>query len=125
MVDATQIQTAAIVFPVIVLITNFAINSVTNEDGTHYRVFVGGMGLLALLTAMIASMLLFIGGLSDDATPMAYSYLVVSAITIFFLSLGIIAHEISRGLTSESEKVYVTVGVTGFIALAVIVLETV
>lgn len=123
MVDTAQIQTAAIVFPIIVLITNFAINSVTDEDGRSYRVFVGGMGILGLVTAMVAAMLLFVGGFSEVQIPAAYRFLMASVVVIFFLALGIMVHEISRGLEADRDKVYVFVGVGVFIAFAVVVLH--
>ncbi len=120
MVDTTQIQTAAIVFPIIVLITNFAINSVTDADGRHYRVFVGGMGILGLITAMIAAMLLFIGGLSEMEILVAYRFLVASVIVIFFLALGIMVHEIARGLEADADKIYVFAGVGVFLGFAIV-----
>lgn len=120
MVDTAQIQTAAIVFPIIVLITNFAINSVTDGDGRSYRIFVGGMGILGLITAMIAAMLLFVGGLSEVQILVAYRFLMASVIVIFFLALGIMVHEISRGLEAETDKVYVFVGVGVFLGFAVV-----
>ena len=123
MVDTTQIQTAAIVFPIIVLITNFAINSVTDEDGRAYRIFVGGMGIVGLITAMIAAMLLFVGGLSEVQILVAYRFLVAAVIVIFFLALGIMVHEISRGLNADADKIYVFVGIGVFIAFAIVALQ--
>ena len=123
MVDTTQIQIAAIVFPIIVLITNFAINSVTHEDDNRYRIFVGGMGILGLITAMIAAVLLFIGGFSELQIPIAYRFLLVSVIVIFFLALGIMIHEISRGLEADADKVYVFVGIGVFVSTAVVVMR--
>lgn len=123
MVDTAQIRTAAIVFPVVVLVTNFAINSVRSGDGRHYRVFVGGMGILTLLTSMIAAMLLFVGGLSDLQIPVAYRFLMASVIVLFFLALGIMVHEISRGLDADADKIYVFVGVGVFVAFAVVSLK--
>ncbi|WP_262177257.1 hypothetical protein [Haloarcula laminariae] len=120
MIDTTQIQMAAVVFPVIVLITNFAINSVTNEDDRRYRVFVGGMGILGLLTAMIAAMLLFLGGFLGLQITLAYRFLMLSVIVLFFLSLGIIVHELSRGLETESDRIYVFVGIGVFVSFAII-----
>lgn len=125
MVDTTQIQTAAIVFPIIVLITNFAINSVTDEDGRAYRIFVGGMGIVGLITAMIAAMLLFVGGLSEVQILVAYRFLVAAVIVIFFLALGIMVHEISRGLNADADKIYVFVGIGVFIAFAIVLLQVV
>lgn len=123
MVDTTQIQIAAIVFPIIVLITNFAINSVTHEDDNRYRIFVGGMGILGLITAMIAAVLLFIGGFSELQIPIAYRFLLVSVIVIFVLALGIMIHEISRGLEADADKVYVFVGIGVFVSTAVVVMR--
>ncbi len=123
MVDATQIRTAAIVFPIIVLITNFAINSVSSDDGRAYRIFVGGMGVVSLITSMIAAMLLFIGGLAGLEIATAYRYLVASVVVIFFLALGIMVHEISRGLETDSDRLYVFAGVGAFIAFGVVILE--
>lgn len=120
MVDTAQIQTAAIVFPIIVLITNFAINSVTDEDGRSYRIFVGGMGILGLITAMVAAILLFVGGLSEVQIIVAYRFLVASVIVIFFLALGIMIHEISRGLDEGTDKVHVFVGVGVFLGFAAV-----
>lgn len=120
MVDIAQIQTAAIVFPIIVLITNFAINSVTDEDGKSYRIFVGGMGILGLITAMVAAMLLFVGGLSELQILAAYRFLVASVIVIFLLALGIMVHEISRGLDADRDKIYVFVGIGVFLGFAVV-----
>ena len=125
MVDTAQIQTAAIVFPIIVLITNFAINSVKSEDGRSYRIFVGGMGIVGLITAMIAAMLLFIGGLSELRILIAYRFLMASVIVIFFLAVGIMGHEISRGLDADADKVYVFVGIGVFIAFAIVLLQVV
>ena len=123
MVDTAQIQTAAIVFPIIVLITNFAINSVTSGDGRNYRIFVGGMGIVGLITAMIAAMLLFIGGFSELQILVAYRFLMASVIVIFFLALGIMVHEISRGLDADADKMYVFVGIGVFIAFAIVRLQ--
>jgi len=123
MIDTTQIQIAAVVFPIIVLITNFAINSVTDEDDRRYRIFVGGMGILGLLTAMIAAMLLFIGGFLDLQIIVAYRFLMVSVIVIFCLSLGIIVHELSRGLDADADRMYVFVGIGVFVSLAVVLLR--
>ena len=103
MIDTTQIQIAAIVFPIIVLITNFAINSVTDEDDRRYRIFVGGMGILGLLTSMVAAMLLFIGGFLELQFVVAYRFLVVSVVVIFFLALGIMVHELARGLDADAD----------------------
>jgi len=88
MIDISQIQTAAIVFPVIVLITNFAINSVSEVDGRTYRIFVGGMGILGLITAMVASLLLFLGGFMNAQILLAYRFLAVAVVIIFFLALA-------------------------------------
>ncbi len=123
MIDTTQIQIAAVVFPIIVLITNFAINSVTNEDDRRYRVFVGGMGILGLLTAMIAAMLLFLGGFLGFQIVLAYRFLMVSVVVLFFLSLGIIVHELSRGLEAEADRIYVFVGIGVFVSLAIVILR--
>lgn len=123
MVDTTQIQIAAIVFPIIVLITNFAINSVTDEDDKQYRIFVGGMGVLGLVTSMVAAVLLFIGGFSEVQIPVAYRFLLVSVIVIFFLALGIMLHEISRGLDANADKMYVFVGIGLFVSFAVVVMQ--
>jgi len=123
MVDTTQIQIAAIVFPIIVLITNFAINSVTDADDRQYRIFVGGMGILGLVTAMIAAVLLFIGGFSEVQIPVAYRFLLVSVIVIFFLALGIMVHEIARGLDAENDKIYVFVGIGVFVSTAFVILR--
>lgn len=123
MVDTAQIQTAAIVFPIIVLITNFAINSVTDGDGRGYRIFVGGMGILGLITAMVAAMLLFVGGLSELQILTAYRFLMASVVVIFFLALGIMVHEISRGLDAQTDKLYVFVGIGVFIGFAVVTLQ--
>lgn len=123
MIDTTQIQIAAVVFPIIVLITNFAINSVTNEDDRRYRVFVGGMGILGLLTAMIAAMLLFLGGFLGFQIVLAYRFLMVSVVVLFFLSLGIIVHELSRGLEAEADRIYVFVGIGVFVSLSIVVLR--
>ena len=120
MVDTNQIQIAAIVFPIIVLITNFAINSVTDEDDTQYRIFVGGMGVLGLVTSMIAAVLLFIGGFSELQILVAYRFLLVSVIVIFFLALGIMLHEILRGLDADDEKMYVFVGIGLFVSFAAV-----
>jgi len=125
MVDTTQIQIAAVVFPIIVLITNFAINSVTDEDDRRYRVFVGGMGILGLLTAMVAAMLLFLGGFLGFQILLAYRILMVSVVVIFFLSLGIIVHELSRGLEAEADRIYVFVGIGLFVSLSIVVLQVV
>jgi len=123
MVDTTQIQTAAIVFPMIVLITNFAINSVTSDDGRGYRIFVGGMGVLGLVMAMIAAMLLFLAGLTELSVPLAYRFLVVAVIVIFFLALGIMIHEIGRGLEADADRLYVFVGVALFVGFAVVAIQ--
>ncbi|MDS0284596.1 hypothetical protein [Haloarcula onubensis] len=123
MIDTTQIQIAAVVFPIIVLITNFAINSVTDEDDRRYRIFVGGMGILGLLTAMIAAMLLFIGGFLELQIGVAYRFLMVSVVVIFFLSLGIMVHELSRGLDADADRVYVFVGIGVFVSLSVVLLR--
>jgi len=120
MVDTNQIQIAAIVFPIIVLITNFAINSVTDEDDTQYRIFVGGMGVLGLVTSMIAAVLLFIGGFSELQILVAYRFLLVSVIVIFFLALGIMLHEILRGLDADNDKMYVFVGIGLFVSFAAV-----
>lgn len=125
MVDTTQIQIAAIVFPIIVLITNFAINSVTDEDDKQYRIFVGGMGILGLVTAMAAAVLLFIGGFSEVQIAVAYRFLLVSVVVIFFLALGIMLHEISRGLDANADKLYVFVGIGLFVVFAVVVMRVV
>lgn len=125
MVDTNQIQIAAIVFPIIVLITNFAINSVTDEDDKQYRIFVGGMGVLGLVTSMIAAVLLFIGGFSELQIPIAYRFLLVSVIVIFFLALGIMLHEISRGLDASADKIYVFVGISVFLSLAIVAMNLV
>ena len=123
MIDTTQIQIAAIVFPIIVLITNFAINSVTEADDRRYRIFVGGMGILGLLTAMISAMLLFIGGFLELQFAIAYRFLMVSVIVIFFLAIGIMVHELSRGLDADADRIYVFVGIGLFVSLAVVVLR--
>ncbi|WP_324664661.1 hypothetical protein [Haloarcula sediminis] len=123
MIDTTQIQIAAVVFPIIVLITNFAINSVTNEDDRRYRVFVGGMGILGLLTAMIAAMLLFLGGFLGFQIVLAYRFLMVSVVVLFFLSLGIIVHELSRGLEADADRIYVFVGIGVFVSLSIVLLR--
>lgn len=123
MVDPTQIQTAAIVFPIIVLITNSAINSVTADDGNLYRVFVGGMGVLALITAMVAAVLLFWGGMVELEIVTAYSFLLASMVVVFFMVLGIMVHEISRGLEADADKMYVFVGVCVFLAFGVVVAQ--
>jgi|AntRauTorcE11898_2_1112593.scaffolds.fasta_scaffold19299_3 threonine dehydrogenase-like Zn-dependent dehydrogenase len=123
MIDTSQIQIAAIVFPIIVLITNFAINSVTDADGRGYRIFVGGMGILGLITAMIAAMLLFIGGLSNSRFLIAYRFLMVSVIIIFFLALGIMVHEITRGLDAQVDKLYVFVSISVFVGFAIVALQ--
>lgn len=123
MIDTTQIQIAAIVFPIIVLITNFAINSVTDEDDRRYRVFVGGMGILGLLTAMVAAMLLFIGGFLELQILFAYRILMVSVVVIFFLALGIMVHEVSRGLDADADRLYVFVGIGLFVSLSIVVLQ--
>jgi len=125
MIDTTQIQIAAVVFPIIVLITNFAINSVTDEDERRYRIFVGGMGILGLLTAMIAAMLLFIGGFLELQIVVAYRFLMVSVVVIFFLSLGIMVHELSRGLDADSDRVYVFVGIGVFVSLSIVLLRVI
>jgi len=125
MIDTTQIQIAAIVFPIIVLITNFAINSVTDEDDRRYRIFVGGMGILGLLTSMVAAMLLFIGGFLDMQIVVAYRFLLVSVVVIFFLSLGIMVHELARGLDADADRLYVFVGIGVFVSLAVVLLRVV
>jgi cobalamin biosynthesis protein CobD/CbiB len=125
MVDTSQIQIAAIVFPIIVLITNFAINSVTDEDDKQYRIFVGGMGVLGLITAMVAAVLLFLGGFSEVQIPLAYRFLLVSVIVIFFLALGIMLHELSRGLDAEADKLYVFVGIGLFVSFAAVVMQVV
>jgi cobalamin biosynthesis protein CobD/CbiB len=125
MVDTSQIQIAAIVFPIIVLITNFAINSVTDEDDKQYRIFVGGMGVLGLVTAMVAAVLLFLGGFSEVQIPLAYRFLLVSVIVIFFLALGIMLHELSRGLDAEADKLYVFVGIGLFVSFAAVVMQVV
>jgi len=123
MIDTTQIQIAAIVFPIIVLITNFAINSVTDEDDRRYRIFVGGMGILGLLTSMVAAMLLFIGGFLDMQIVVAYRFLLVSVVVIFFLALGIMIHELSRGLEADADRIYVYVGIGLFVSLSVVLLR--
>lgn len=123
MIDTTQIQIAAIVFPIIVLITNFAINSVTDEDDRRYRIFVGGMGILGLLTAMVAATLLFIGGFLELQIVVAYRFLMVSVVVIFFLALGIMVHELGRGLDADSDKIYVFVGIGLFVSLSVVLLR--
>jgi len=123
MIDTTQIQIAAVVFPIIVLITNFAINSVTDEDDRRYRIFVGGMGILGLLTAMIAAMLLFIGGFLDLQIVVAYRFIMVSVVVIFFLLLGVLVHELSRGLDADADRMYVFVGIGVFVSLAVVLLR--
>lgn len=125
MIDTTQIQIAAIVFPIIVLITNFSINSVTDEDDRRYRVFVGGMGILGLLTSMVAAILLFIGGFLGLQIVVAYRFLMVSVIVIFFLALGIMVHELTRGLDADADRIYVLVGIGVFVSLAVVVLRLV
>jgi hypothetical protein len=125
MVDTSQIQIAAIVFPIIVLITNFAINSVTDEDDRQYRIFVGGMGVLGLVTAMVAAVLLFVGGFSGVQILLAYRFLLVSVIVIFFLALGIMLHELSRGLDAEADKLYVFAGIGLFVGFAAVVLQAV
>lgn len=123
MIDTTQIQIAAIVFPIIVLITNFAINSVTDADGTNYRIFVGGMGILGLITAMIAAMLLFAGGLWNLQILVAYRFLMAAVVIIFFLTLGIMVHEISRGLDAQADKLYVFTGIGVFFGFAIVLLQ--
>jgi len=123
MVDTTQIQIAAIVFPIIVLITNFAINSVKDEDDKQYRIFVGGMGVLGLVTSMAAAVLLFVGGFSEVQIPVAYRLLLVSVIVIFFLALGIMLHEISRGLDADTDKMYVFIGIGLFVSFALVVMR--
>src|SRR6056297_402939 len=123
MIDTTQIQIAAVVFPIIVLITNFAINSVTDEDDRRYRIFVGGMGILGLLTSMVAAMLLFIGGFLDMQIVVAYRFLLVSVVVIFFLALGIMIHELSRGLEADADRIYVYVGIGLFVSLSVVLLR--
>jgi len=123
MIDTTQIQIAAIVFPIIVLITNFAINSVTDEDDRRYRIFVGGMGILGLLTSMVAAMLLFIGGFLDMQIVVAYRFLLVSVVVIFFLALGIMIHELSRGLEADADRIYVYVGIGLVVSLSVVLLR--
>lgn len=120
MVNTTQIQIAAIAFPITVLITNFAINSVRDGDDKGYRVFVGGMGILGLITAMVAAMLLFIGGFSGTQILVAYRFLMVSVVIIFFLALGIMVHEISRGLDTEEDKIYVFTGIGVFVGFAIV-----
>jgi MFS family permease len=123
MIDTTQIQTAAVVFPIIVLITNFAINSVTDADGRKYRIFVGGMGVLGLITAMIAAMLLFLGGFMNVQILLAYRFLVAAVIIIFCLALGIMIHEIGRGLDEQTDKLYVFVGTGVFIAFGIVFMQ--
>jgi len=123
MVDSQKIQIAAIVFPIIVLITNFAINSVTDEDGRYYRIFVGGMGILGLITSMIAALLLFVGGLRNHEIRVAYRFLMVSFITLFFLSLGIMGHEVSRGLDADADMIRVFAGIATFVGVAVVSLR--
>lgn len=121
MIDTTQIQTAAIVFPIIVLITNFAISSVTDADGRNYRIFVGGIGILGLVTSMIAAVLLFVGGFMNYQVLVAYRFLMAAVVIIFFLALGIMVHEISRGLDAQSDKLYVFTGISVFVGFAVVV----
>ncbi len=123
MIDTTQIQTAAVVFPIIVLITNFAINSVTDADGRKYRIFVGGMGILGLITAMVAAMLLFLGGFMNVQILLAYRFLVAAVSIIFFLALGIMVHEIGRGLEGRTDKLYVFVGTAVFIAFGIVFMQ--
>ena len=125
MIDTTQIQIAAIVFPIIVLITNFAINSVTDEDDRRYRIFVGGMGILGLLTAMVAATLLFIGGFLELQILVAYRFLMMSVVVIFFLALGIMIHELGRGLDADSDKIYVFVGIGLFVSFSVVLLRVI
>lgn len=122
MIDTTQIQLAAIVFPIIVLITNFAINSVTDDDDRRYRVFVGGMGILGLLTAMVAAVLLFIGGFLGLQILLAYRILMISVLVIFLLALGIMIHELLRGLEADGDRVYVFVGIGLFVSLSVVIM---
>jgi hypothetical protein len=119
MVDTAQIQLAAIVFPIVVLITNVAISSVTDADDRHYRVFVGGMGILGLVTAMVGAVLLFLGGLQERQSVAAYQFLLVAIVVIFFLALGIMSHEVARGLDSRADRLYVAVGIVSFLAFAV------
>jgi len=102
-VDTTRIQTAAILFPIIVLITNFAIISVTDDDGRSYRIFVGGMGVLGRITAMVAAMVLS-GVFSEMQILAASRVLVAAVIVISFLALGIMTHEIARGLDAQADK---------------------
>jgi hypothetical protein len=96
---------------------------VTSDDGRSYRIFVGGMGILGLITAMFAAMLLFLAGLTELESPLAYRFLVVSVIVIFFLALGIMIHEIARGLEADADKLYVFVGVALFVGFAVVAFQ--
>jgi len=88
-VDTIKIQTAAIA---------------TDGDGRSYRIFVGGMGVLGRITAMVAAMVLSIGGFSGVQSLAASRVLVAAVIVISFLALGIMTHEIARGLDAQADK---------------------
>jgi hypothetical protein len=87
-VDTTRLQTAAIA---------------TDDDGRSYRIFVGGMGVLGRITAMVAAMVLS-GVFSEMQILAASRVLVAAVIVISFLALGIMTHEIARGLDAQADK---------------------
>jgi len=67
--------------------------------------------------------LLFIGGFLDMQIVVAYRFLLVSVVVIFFLALGIMIHELSRGLEADADRIYVYVGIGLFVSLSVVLLR--
>jgi hypothetical protein len=48
---------------------------------------------------------------------------VAAVVILFFLAVGITGHEISRGLDARTDKVYVFVGIGGFLVFAAVFVQ--
>lgn len=109
----TQLQIAAVTFPIIALVVSFAIESIEDE-GWRYRAVVGCFGIISLVPGLIVMILAVLGGLFGFTAQTIPIYLVISFSGVTILVISVLLHEIFKGLEEQSQiqKLLVSLALT-------------
>lgn len=100
-----QLQVAALVFPVIALVVNLAINSVDDGDDWWYRLFIGATGIFAITPAFIVMFLGLYGYMQSEVYDEIFSHLFITFVAVMVQTIAVIIVEIHRGL-EEGRGIY-------------------
>lgn len=120
-----QITLAAIAFPLIALVTTYAIDSVGNDDSIYYRVVVGGLALVTILTGAIGALLALAGYGLNQYQADAVWYTFLSFCTAGFLTIIVIVSEVLRGVEHPKGQVGVLAGLLILLGAGLFLIELV